>query len=148
MKNRIKSITHDLAKRNTDYTSRAKQQKSSLQLPLLPTTTIGSFPQTTDIRKIRQEYKSGKMSHETYQQKIKQQIADVIAQQEALDLDVLVHGEAERNDMVEYFGELLNGFAFTKNGWVQSYGSRCVKPPIIYGDVSRPQANDGRMVGL
>ncbi|MGC1854598.1 MAG: 5-methyltetrahydropteroyltriglutamate--homocysteine S-methyltransferase [Candidatus Aquirickettsiella sp.] len=140
VQNRIKSITDDLAKRNTDYTSRAKQQKSSLQLPLLPTTTIGSFPQTTDIRKIRQEYKSGKMSHETYQQKIKQQIADVIAQQEALDLDVLVHGEAERNDMVEYFGELLNGFAFTKNGWVQSYGSRCVKPPIIYGDVSRPQA--------
>ena len=140
VKKRIKSVTHELAQRNTDYASRAKQQKSTLQLPLLPTTTIGSFPQTTDIRKIRQEYKSGKITHELYQQKIKKQIADVIIQQEALDLDVLVHGEAERNDMVEYFGELLSGFAFTKNGWVQSYGSRCVKPPIIYGDVSRPQA--------
>lgn len=140
VQNRVKSVTHDLSRRNTDYISRAQQQKLALQLPLLPTTTIGSFPQTSDIRKIRQEYKSGKMSHEIYQQKIKQQIADVIVQQEALDLDVLVHGEAERNDMVEYFGELLNGFAFTKNGWVQSYGSRCVKPPIIYGDVSRPQA--------
>lgn len=140
VQNRIKSVTNELAQRNTDYVSRAKQQKSALQLPLLPTTTIGSFPQTADIRKIRQEYKSGKITHEIYQQRIKQQIADVIVQQEALDLDVIVHGEAERNDMVEYFGELLNGFAFTKNGWVQSYGSRCVKPPIIYGDVSRPQA--------
>lgn len=140
VQSRVKSVTQDLAKRNSDYISRAEQQKLSLKLPLLPTTTIGSFPQTSDIRKIRQEYKSGKISHEIYQQKIKQQIADVIVQQEALDLDVLVHGEAERNDMVEYFGELLNGFAFTKNGWVQSYGSRCVKPPIIYGDVSRPQA--------
>lgn len=140
VQNRIKSITDDLAKRNTDYISRAKQQKNALRLPLLPTTTIGSFPQTTDIRKIRQDYKSGKITSEIYQQKIKQHIADVIDQQEALDLDVLVHGEAERNDMVEYFGELLNGFAFTKNGWVQSYGSRCVKPPIIYGDVSRSQA--------
>lgn len=140
VQDRIKSITHDLAKRNTDYISRAKLQKASLGLPLLPTTTIGSFPQTTAIRKIRQEYKTGKITHEIYQQKIKQCIADVIVQQESLDLDVLVHGEAERNDMVEYFGELLNGFAFTKNGWVQSYGSRCVKPPIIYGDVSRPQA--------
>lgn len=139
VQNRMLSVTKDLAKRNTDYMSRAKQQKLSLKLPLLPTTTIGSFPQTSDIRKIRQEYKSGKISHEIYQQKIKQQIADVMVQQEALNLDVLVHGEAERNDMVEYFGELLNGFAFTKNGWVQSYGSRCVKPPIIYGDVSRPQ---------
>lgn len=140
VQNRIQSVTQKLAQRNSEYSSRAKQQKSALQLPLLPTTTIGSFPQTADIRKIRQEYKSGKITPEIYQQKIKQQIADVIVQQEALDLDVLVHGEAERNDMVEYFGELLNGFAFTKNGWVQSYGSRCVKPPIIYGDVSRPQA--------
>lgn len=140
VQNRIKSVTQELAQRNSDYATRAQQQKSALQLPLLPTTTIGSFPQTADIRKIRQEYKSGKITHEIYLQRIKQQIADVIVQQETLDLDVLVHGEAERNDMVEYFGELLNGFAFTKNGWVQSYGSRCVKPPIIYGDVSRPQA--------
>lgn len=140
VQSRIKSVNNDFAKRTNDYSKRAEQQKSSLKLPLLPTTTIGSFPQTSAIRKIRQEYKSGKITPEIYQQKIKQQIADVIAQQETLDLDVLVHGEAERNDMVEYFGELLNGFAFTKNGWVQSYGSRCVKPPIIYGDVSRPQA--------
>jgi 5-methyltetrahydropteroyltriglutamate--homocysteine methyltransferase len=140
VQNRIQSVTQALAQRNMDYISRAKQQHAALRLPLLPTTTIGSFPQTSDIRKIRQEYKSGKMTYEIYQQKIKQHIADVIVQQEVLDLDVLVHGEAERNDMVEYFGELLNGFAFTQNGWVQSYGSRCVKPPIIYGDVSRPQA--------
>ncbi|MFZ0218587.1 MAG: 5-methyltetrahydropteroyltriglutamate--homocysteine S-methyltransferase [Candidatus Aquirickettsiella sp.] len=140
VQNRVNSLSNDLAKRNTEYIFRAKQQKAALELPLLPTTTIGSFPQTTDIRKIRQEYKSGKMTPASYQQKIKQHIADVIVQQEALNLDVLVHGEAERNDMVEYFGELLHGFAFTKNGWVQSYGSRCVKPPIIYGDVSRPHA--------
>lgn len=140
VQSRVKSVNNDFVKRNNDYSIRAEQQKLSLQLPLLPTTTIGSFPQTTDIRKIRQDYKSGKITHEIYQQKIKQQISNVIAQQENLDLDVLVHGEAERNDMVEYFGELLNGFVFTKNGWVQSYGSRCVKPPIIYGDVSRPQA--------
>ncbi|OJA00812.1 5-methyltetrahydropteroyltriglutamate--homocysteine S-methyltransferase [Rickettsiella grylli] len=139
VQNRIKSITPTMAKRNMDYISRAKQQKSSLQLNLLPTTTIGSFPQTSDIRKIRLAYKSGKMTSEIYQQKIKQHIADVILRQEALGLDVLVHGEAERNDMVEYFGECLEGFVFTKNGWVQSYGSRCVKPPIIYGDVHRPK---------
>ncbi len=140
VQNRIKSVTPDLAKRNMDYISRAKKQKSSLQLNLLPTTTIGSFPQTSDIRKIRLDYKLGKITSEIYQQKIKKHIAEVISQQEALDLDVLVHGEAERNDMVEYFGECLKGFIFTKNGWVQSYGSRCVKPPIIYGDISRPKA--------
>ncbi len=108
VQNRIKAVTNELAQRNTDYAACAKQQKSTLQLPLLPITTLGSFPQTSDIRKIRQEYKSGKITHEIYQQRIKQQIADVIAQQEALDLDVLVHGEAERNDMFEYFGELIN----------------------------------------
>lgn len=140
LQDRIKSVTNDFAKRKNEYSVRTKDQEACLQLPLLPTTTIGSFPQTSVIRKIRQDYKSGKITVEIYKEKIKQQIAEVITEQETLDLDVLVHGEAERNDMVEYFGELLNGFAFTKNGWVQSYGSRCVKPPIIYGDVSRSQA--------
>ena len=111
-----------------------------MRLPNFPTTTIGSFPQTTDIRSNRRRYKQGELSQADYQSVMQQEIADVIAKQEALGLDVLVHGEPERNDMVEYFGEQLQGFAFTQNGWVQSYGSRCVKPPIIYGDVSRPQA--------
>jgi len=139
VQNQIKSITPEFGKRKNEYRLRAQQQRASLALPLLPTTTIGSFPQTTDIRKIRQTYKAGTITIENYKQQMQAQIADVIARQEELSLDVLVHGEAERNDMVEYFGELLNGFAFTENGWVQSYGSRCVKPPIIYGDVSRPQ---------
>ncbi len=140
VQDQAKAVTPKFAKRKNEYSVRAKQQRALFSLPLLPTTTIGSFPQTTDIRKIRQDFKSGKLTTENYRQQIQQQIADVITRQEELGLDVLVHGEAERNDMVEYFGELLDGFAFTENGWVQSYGSRCVKPPIIYGDVSRPQA--------
>lgn len=135
---RIKELTKNSAQRSNHYNIRAKTQHEILKLPLLPTTTIGSFPQTTEIRSIRHEYKAGKMDAATYTKKIQAQIAAVIAKQEALKIDVLVHGEAERNDMVEYFGELLQGFAFTDNGWVQSYGSRCVKPPIIYGDISRP----------
>lgn len=107
-------------------------------LPLLPTTTIGSFPQTADIRKIRQEFKKGFISREIYESEMKKAIRDCVEFQESIDLDVLVHGEFERNDMVEYFGEQLSGFAFSRNGWVQSYGSRCVKPPLLYGDVSRP----------
>ncbi len=137
---RVAAVTDNFAKRHSPYAARAKQQHEALKFPLFPTTTIGSFPQTNEIRTIRADFKTGKIDQATYIEKIKQHIALVIKKQEALDLDVLVHGEAERNDMVEYFGELLNGFAFTKNGWVQSYGSRCVKPPIIYGDVSRPQA--------
>ncbi|MBI5447151.1 MAG: 5-methyltetrahydropteroyltriglutamate--homocysteine S-methyltransferase [Gammaproteobacteria bacterium] len=140
VKKRLIEITPGDSKRHSSHDERAKKQRKLLHLPLFPTTTIGSFPQTKEIREIRQQYKTGKMNHSLYKQKMQEQIAFVIAKQEALDLDVLVHGEPERNDMVEYFGELLNGFAFTQNGWVQSYGSRCVKPPIIYGDVSRPQA--------
>lgn len=113
-------------------------QNSWLNLPLLPTTNIGSFPQTSEIRHARASFKKGELSLADYETAMKKEIEYVVREQEKLDLDVLVHGEAERNDMVEYFGELLDGFAFTKFGWVQSYGSRCVKPPIIYGDVVRP----------
>lgn len=136
---RMKQVTPEQAQR-TPYAQRAEIQRESFQLPLFPTTTIGSFPQTKEIRTARQDYKAGRLDENAYTQSMRQEIAKVISQQEALDLDVLVHGEAERNDMVEYFGELLNGFSFTANGWVQSYGSRCVKPPVIYGDVSRLQA--------
>ncbi|KAJ0014245.1 hypothetical protein Pint_20043 [Pistacia integerrima] len=114
--------------------------RRSLIFPVLPTTTIGSFPETIELRRVRLEYKAKKISEEEYVNAIKEEISKVVKLQEELDIDVLVHGEPERNDMVEYFGEQLSGFAFTANGWVQSYGSRCVKPPIIYGDVSRPKA--------
>eukprot|EP00262_Sarcandra_glabra_P002944 TRINITY_DN1336_c0_g2_i1.p1 TRINITY_DN1336_c0_g2~~TRINITY_DN1336_c0_g2_i1.p1 ORF type:complete len:804 (-),score=189.42 TRINITY_DN1336_c0_g2_i1:303-2603(-) len=127
-------------RRATNVSARLDAQQKKLNLPILPTTTIGSFPQTMDLRRVRREYKANKISEEEYVKAIKQEIHDVVKLQEELDIDVLVHGEPERNDMVEYFGEQLQGFAFTVNGWVQSYGSRCVKPPIIYGDVSRPKA--------
>ncbi len=119
------------------FSKRQSAQKSRFKLPLFPTTTIGSFPQTSAIRKARADYKHGKISAEAYQVEMAEEIRAAVARQEAIGLDVLVHGEAERNDMVEYFGEQLQGFAFTQNGWVQSYGSRCVKPPIIFGDVYR-----------
>ncbi len=112
-------------------------QQAALGLPALPTTTIGSFPQTTDIRKARRDFRQGRIEQETYHRIMEQAIAHAIARQEALGLDVLVHGEPERNDMVEYFGESLAGFTTTRGGWVQSYGTRCVKPPLIYGDVYR-----------
>eukprot|EP00262_Sarcandra_glabra_P002945 TRINITY_DN1336_c0_g2_i2.p1 TRINITY_DN1336_c0_g2~~TRINITY_DN1336_c0_g2_i2.p1 ORF type:complete len:767 (-),score=174.18 TRINITY_DN1336_c0_g2_i2:173-2473(-) len=127
-------------RRPTNVSARLDAQQKKLNLPILPTTTIGSFPQTIDLRRVRREYKANKISEEVYVNAIKEEINKVVKLQEALDIDVLVHGEPERNDMVEYFGEQLQGFAFTVNGWVQSYGSRCVKPPIIYGDVSRPKA--------
>ena len=107
-------------------------------LPPFPTTTIGSFPQTSSIREARAKFKKGDIDAAEYERRIKAEIEHAVREQEKIGLDVLVHGEAERNDMVEYFGEQLRGFAFTQNGWVQSYGSRCVKPPIIFGDVSRP----------
>ena len=129
-----------IAFERTPYPERQKLQHKKLNLPLLPTTTIGSFPQTSTIRKLRQDLKRATITEAQYEESMRQEIRYVVEKQEALGLDVLVHGEAERNDMVEYFGEQLDGFAFTQNGWVQSYGSRCVKPPIIYGDVSRPQA--------
>ncbi|XAR59608.1 5-methyltetrahydropteroyltriglutamate--homocysteine S-methyltransferase [Bertholletia excelsa] len=123
--------------RATSVRARLDAQQKKLNLPILPTTTCGSFPQTMELRKVRRDYKVNKISEEDYVNAIKAEINKVVKLQEELDLDVLVHGEPERNDMVEYFGEQLSGFAFTINGWVQSYGSRCVKPPIIYGDVSR-----------
>ncbi|KAG0477109.1 hypothetical protein HPP92_013490 [Vanilla planifolia] len=127
-------------RRETNVSARLDAQQKKLNLPILPTTTIGSFPQTIELRRVRREYKAKKISEEEYVNAIKEEINKVVKLQEELDIDVLVHGEPERNDMVEYFGEQLSGFAFTVNGWVQSYGSRCVKPPIIYGDVSRPKA--------
>lgn len=130
-------IATDFFRQSTYLTRRAAQ--SWLNLPLLPTTTIGSFPQTTTIRKTRLDFKKGIISEPDYIAAIKKEIKDCIEKQEKLGLDVLVHGEAERNDMVEYFGQQLGGFCFTENGWVQSYGSRCVKPPVIYGDVYRKQ---------
>ncbi|XP_050369683.1 5-methyltetrahydropteroyltriglutamate--homocysteine methyltransferase isoform X2 [Argentina anserina] len=133
------ALDGSVQRRGTDVGGRLDTQRKKLNLPILPTTTIGSFPQTMDIRKVRREYKDEKISLKEYVSAIKEEINKVVKLQEELDIDVLVHGEPERNDMVEYFGEQLSGFAFTSNGWVQSYGSRYVKPPIIYGDVSRPK---------
>ncbi|HEU0231195.1 MAG TPA: 5-methyltetrahydropteroyltriglutamate--homocysteine S-methyltransferase [Burkholderiaceae bacterium] len=120
------------------FERRIESQHQALGLPTYPTTTIGSFPQTNEIRALRRDWKAGSLTDAGYEKAIRAEIEHVIRFQEKIGLDVLVHGEPERNDMVEYFGELLAGFAFTRNGWVQSYGSRCVKPPIIFGDVSRP----------
>jgi 5-methyltetrahydropteroyltriglutamate--homocysteine methyltransferase len=136
---RLSSITAEMKQRRSGYAERRKLQTERFKLPALPTTTIGSFPQTAEIRQARASFKSGQLNAEQYKQAMRQEIRTVVDYQHRVGLDVLVHGEAERNDMVEYFGEQLDGFAFTSNGWVQSYGSRCVKPPIIYGDVSRPR---------
>ncbi|RLJ40165.1 5-methyltetrahydropteroyltriglutamate--homocysteine S-methyltransferase [Acidovorax sp. 106] len=135
---RIAATAPGADQRASAFPARQKAQRARLKLPLLPTTTIGSFPQTAEIRAARAAFKRGALGAAHYQQKMQAEIALAVRKQEALGIDVLVHGEAERNDMVEYFGEQLDGFAFTANGWVQSYGSRCVKPPIIYGDVARP----------
>lgn len=140
VKEREANITSQDAKRRQPFSERKTLQHRLLGLPLYPTTTIGSFPQTKEVRSWRAKYKKGELSWEEYDQLLKDETAKVIQWQEAIGLDVLVHGEFERNDMVEYFGEQLSGFTFSQNGWVQSYGSRCVKPPIIYGDVSRPEA--------
>ena len=136
---RLANLPADADKRKSPFNVRIAKQNAWLNLPLLPTTTIGSFPQTLQIRHARANFRKGEISFADYENAMKKEIELVVRKQEELDLDVLVHGEPERNDMVEYFGELLDGFAFTKFGWVQSYGSRCVKPPIIFGDVSRPQ---------
>ncbi|TWF37097.1 methionine synthase (B12-independent) [Chitinophaga polysaccharea] len=138
VKARMADIRNVDMQRHSIFPHRQVLQQSVLQLPLFPTTTIGSFPQTTEIRQLRADLKKGVITEETYQADIRQAITETIYRQESLGLDVLVHGEFERNDMVEYFGEQLDGFVFTQNGWVQSYGSRCVKPPIIFGDVQRP----------
>ncbi|WP_163577690.1 5-methyltetrahydropteroyltriglutamate--homocysteine S-methyltransferase [Halomonas faecis] len=135
---RLARLTDADVSRANPYPVRARTQQRSLDLPLFPTTTIGSFPQTAEIRATRRAYKIGELSWEAYEARMREAIDEAVARQEALGLDVLVHGEAERNDMVEYFGEQLEGYAFTRFGWVQSYGSRCVKPPILYGDVTRP----------
>ncbi|AWW32034.1 5-methyltetrahydropteroyltriglutamate--homocysteine S-methyltransferase [Echinicola strongylocentroti] len=126
------------SQRQSPFSKRTKLQNEHLHLPLFATTTIGSFPQTKEVRQWRSQLKRGVLTENQYNERIKEATAKAIQWQEEIGLDVLVHGEFERNDMVEYFGEQLEGFAFTQNGWVQSYGSRCVKPPIIYGDVTRP----------
>ena len=136
----LAQLTPTLGQRQSAYPQRASRQAERLQLPKFPTTTIGSFPQTAEIRQARSQFKAGQLDLAGYQAAMKTEIARSVREQEALELDVLVHGEAERNDMVEYFGEQLDGYAFSQFGWVQSYGSRCVKPPILFGDISRPNA--------
>ncbi|MBV1775094.1 5-methyltetrahydropteroyltriglutamate--homocysteine S-methyltransferase [Burkholderiaceae bacterium DAT-1] len=136
----VDAISSDLGQRTRPYHERAVEQAARLKLPAFPTTTIGSFPQTAEIRHARSEFKAGRLDEASYRTAMRAEIARSVREQEALGLDVLVHGEAERNDMVEYFGEQLDGYAFSQFGWVQSYGSRCVKPPILFGDISRPRA--------
>ena len=137
---RVAAITEQDSQRQSPFAQRIEKQRAGLNLPLFPTTTIGSFPQTAAIRLARQSYKAGKLSEAEYVEAMHSEIKHAVQVQENLGLDVLVHGEAERNDMVEYFAEQLDGYAFTRFGWVQSYGSRCVKPAVIFGDLSRPKA--------
>ncbi|MFD2935851.1 5-methyltetrahydropteroyltriglutamate--homocysteine S-methyltransferase [Spirosoma flavum] len=139
VKERLSRLTEQDAQRQGSFVQRQSLQHERLQLPLFPTTTIGSFPQTDAVRSNRAKFKKGEQTLDQYEAFIRLETEQAIRWQEEVGLDVLVHGEFERNDMVEYFGELLDGFAFSENGWVQSYGSRCVKPPIIYGDVHRPK---------
>nr|WP_199269762.1 5-methyltetrahydropteroyltriglutamate--homocysteine S-methyltransferase [Mucilaginibacter sp. JXJ CY 39] len=139
VKARVEGITDADAQRKSAFPVRQQLQQERFKLPLFPTTTIGSFPQTDDIRQLRAQLKKGELTQQEYDTAIEKATIDSIHLQEQIGIDVLVHGEFERNDMVEYFGEQLDGYLFTKNGWVQSYGSRCVKPPVIYGDVSRPK---------
>ena len=140
VKTRVAAISRSMSERQSPFAQRIVEQRAALKLPPLPTTTIGSFPQTPAIRRARAAYKRGETSALDYLDSMHAEIHLAVKKQIALNLDVLVHGEPERNDMVEYFGEQLRGYAFTEYGWVQSYGSRCVKPPIIYGDVSRPKS--------
>ncbi|HEX3870378.1 MAG TPA: 5-methyltetrahydropteroyltriglutamate--homocysteine S-methyltransferase, partial [Pirellulales bacterium] len=137
VRKRMQGITEQMSRRTTPHAERKRRQGARLHLPILPTTTIGSFPQTAEVRKARRDFKASTIDRAAYTVAMESFIRDSVERQEELGLDVLVHGEAERNDMVEYFGEQLDGICFTENGWVQSYGSRCVKPPIIFGDVSR-----------
>ena len=157
VKKRVSEIQLKDFERENNFSVRQVIQLEKLKLPLFPSTTIGSFPQTDEVRQLRANLKKGTLSQENYEIRIEEEIVKSLRWQEDLGIDVLVHGEFERNDMVEYFGENLSGFVFTQNGWVQSYGSRCVKPPIIYGDVERPapmtvkwssfaQANSSKLV--
>jgi 5-methyltetrahydropteroyltriglutamate--homocysteine methyltransferase len=137
VRGRVERIEERMLRRKSVFSERSETQHARFALPVLPTTTIGSFPQTAEVRAARAAWRSGKLADDAYQLFLEQETSRCIEKQEALGLDVLVHGEFERNDMVEYFGEQLEGFAFTENGWVQSYGSRCVKPPLLFGDVAR-----------
>ncbi|MBW3228424.1 5-methyltetrahydropteroyltriglutamate--homocysteine S-methyltransferase [Marinobacter adhaerens] len=137
---RLANVSPALGQRQSRFPDRIAIQQRKLGLPRFPTTTIGSFPQTRDIRQTRLQFRKGELTEPQYNARIREEVRRCIVEQEALGLDVLVHGEAERNDMVEYFGEQLDGYAFSQFGWVQSYGSRCVKPPILFGDISRPKA--------
>lgn len=137
VRKRVAGLKEDDFLRKSPFKERIEVQRERIELPLFPTTTIGSFPQTDEVRKIRRRYKNGNLSFEEYEQFMHKKIDEVIDMQEAIGLDIFVHGEFERNDMVEYFGENLTGFVFSENGWVQSYGTRCVKPPVIFGDVKR-----------
>ena len=139
VKQRVNSVTEKYSERSNPFSIRKIAQKDILNLPLFPTTTIGSFPQTAEVRNWRAQFKKDEITAADYDNLLKKETEEAIRWQEEIGIDVLVHGEFERNDMVEYFGEQLSGFAFTKKGWVQSYGSRCVKPPIIYGDIHRPK---------
>ncbi|TCT19723.1 5-methyltetrahydropteroyltriglutamate--homocysteine S-methyltransferase [Thiobaca trueperi] len=138
VRGRAAAVDDAQARRQSPYAARAEVQQARFGLPPYPTTTIGSFPQTPEIRAARRDHKSGQLDDSGYAAAMREQIAIAVQAQESYGIDVLVHGEPERNDMVEYFGEQLDGFVFTRNGWVQSYGSRCVKPPVIFGDVARP----------
>ena len=138
VKDRQAKITDEMFNRKSPFPIRISQQQKLLNLPMFPTTTIGSFPQTKEIRVQRNKFTKGEITAEEYEKFIEKEIQDVVKIQEELGLDVYVHGEPERNDMVQYFGERLTGYVFTTHGWVQSYGSRCVRPPIIVGDISRP----------
>ncbi|MBQ9674115.1 MAG: 5-methyltetrahydropteroyltriglutamate--homocysteine S-methyltransferase [Ruminococcus sp.] len=137
IKDKVQALSDKDFTRLPEFNEREKIQKSKFKLPLLPTTTIGSFPQTTEVRSTRAKFKKGEISAEEYESYIKAKVKDCIVLQENLGIDVLVHGEFERNDMVEYFGECLDGYIFTEKAWVQSYGTRCVKPPVVWGDISR-----------
>src|SRR5690606_12733750 len=145
---RLAGIVPEMARRSAPFAERRKLQQDRLKLPAFPTTTIGSFPQTAEVRKARAAHARGEMSFLEYEAFLKRETEKAIRFQEEIGLDVLVHGEFERNDMVQYFGEQLSGFAFTTHAWVQSYGSRCVRPPIIYGDVSRPRPMTVRWAGF
>ncbi|MCS6797480.1 MAG: 5-methyltetrahydropteroyltriglutamate--homocysteine S-methyltransferase [Myxococcota bacterium] len=139
VRRRVGAVDETMLRRSSPYAQRSRLQRARLQLPALPTTTIGSFPQTAEVRRTRASWKAGRLDDAAYESFLRDEVGRCVRLQERLGLDVLVHGEFERTDMVEHFAERLCGYAFTEHGWVQSYGSRCVRPPVLYGDVARPQ---------